>query len=381
MPWLKVSDTAANNPRVLAPLTDSGGDGLDPYDRVNLLFGLVVRCATLSAGYLTDYIVSDATVAQLGGARWLDHATAAERAGYWSRVDGGWLIAEDPTNLLHIRRAEEIEWERQRKKDTSTPSLVVPVRLRDGDGCRYCGRIVTWGDQRGGRGGTYDHRTPGVSAASPEDLRVACRSCNARRGNDPDADQHIPPLPVPAAPFYGPRTVALLAEHGHQVPEGSARPGTRPDPARRDPASGGTPRPNNTDGDPATRRRTRRATRHPAGPRATATPRDPAPGGTPRPAPATGRRPPSATRQPAGPRAVDTPPPAEPIDPAPIDDRLRSTDSANRRSTEPGSPGRDGQASPGPDRDATSAARGRAAGRPRRRRRARRSRPPGTTTS
>lgn len=252
MPWLKVSDTAAMHPVVLAPLTHPDDDGLDPYDRANVLAGMVWRCATLSAGYLTDYVVSEATVAQVAGPRWRERATAAQRAGYWTRVRAGWLILEDPTNFVHIRRADEIEWERLRKKDASTPSLIVPVRLRDGDGCRYCGRIVTWGDQRGGRGGTYDHQAPGQPADSPEDLRVACRSCNARRGNDPDADRRVPPLPVPAQPHYSPRTRALLAEHGYHLPA-TPRPGDRPDPATRDPAPGGTPHPRPAR-DPATSR-------------------------------------------------------------------------------------------------------------------------------
>lgn len=324
MPWLKVSDTAAMHPAVLAPLADTCDDGLDGYDRANILFGLVVRCATLSAGYLTDYLVSDATIAQIAGARWLARAEAAERAGYWTRTPEGWLIVEDSTNLLHIRKGAEIEWERQRKKDTATPSLVIPVRLRDGDGCRYCGRIVVWGDQRGGRGGTYDHRIPGAPAKTADDLRVACRSCNAQRGNDPDADRRLPPLPVPATPFYGDKTRALLAEHGHALPDvAAARPGHQPDTAPRDPEFGTTRLAIPAEGhrDPATP--------PPAGPRTD----DP------------------ATWQPAGSR---------------IDDHLLSTNSANRLSTEFGSPGRDGQGREGKGRHARTAST--------RRRRARRGR-------
>lgn len=305
MAWLKVSDTAAMHPVVLAPIADPADDGLDPFDRVNVLCGMVVRCATLSAGYLTDYIVSDATVAQVAGSRWRERAAAAERAGYWTRVDAGWLILDDSTNFVHIRKADEIEWERQRKKDTATPSLVVPVRLRDGDGCRYCGRIVTWGDQRGGRGGTYDHRTPGAAAAGPDDLRVACRSCNSRRGNDPDADQRVPPLPVPAQPHYGERTRALLAEHGYVVPQAPARPGDQPDTAPRDLVDDQTPR--------------------------SAIP------------PSAGHR--AATRQPAGPREGKS------------EDQLpESVDPANPRSTPPGTPGRDGAGRDGQGRQAFASA-------------------------
>ena len=40
-------------------------------------------------------------------------------------------------------------------------SIIVPVRWRDGDACRYCGKVVNWADRKGGKGGTYDHRMPG----------------------------------------------------------------------------------------------------------------------------------------------------------------------------------------------------------------------------
>lgn len=51
------------------------------------------------------------------------------------------LVDDDP-EFLHLRLKAELDWERQRKADANRPNLIVPVRLRDGDGCRWCGAIV-----------------------------------------------------------------------------------------------------------------------------------------------------------------------------------------------------------------------------------------------
>lgn len=318
MVWLKTSDNAAMHPVVLAPLAAPAwpeGD-LDAMDIVNLLYGLVSRCATHSAGFLTDGVVSDGTVAMMGGRHWQHWAQEAAQAGYWTRVevDGrpGWQILDDSTNFVHIRRKAEVEWERQRRRDASDSGLIVPVRLRDGDACRYCGVIVNWRDRKSGRGGTYDHRTAGQAARNPDDLRVACNACNGFRSNNPDADERRPPRPAPAEPFYGPETVALLAKHGHLVPASDRpRPGTQPGTAPRDPAPSRTPPP---------------ATPPPAGHRAVPTPPPPRPSD-----PAPSRIPRSATPPPAGPRHQDQPP--------------RSADPADRRHAGSGSPGRDGTGS------------------------------------
>lgn len=243
MPWAKSSDTAAHHPVVLAP---AAFDGWAPprwtqTDLINLLAGIFHRAATESAGYTTDYVVRRGVLYGIAGDNWLHWAQLMERAGYLTPTelpDGehAWKLIDDPEHLVHIRLKDELDWERQRRADNGNPALVIPVRLRDGDGCRYCGVIVVWGAQKGGRGGTYDHRTPGKQATGPDDLRVSCRACNSRRKDHPDADEWCPPLPAPVTPHYGPKTVALLAEHGHHVRRTTAqRPGRQPDPAPRAP--------------------------------------------------------------------------------------------------------------------------------------------------
>lgn len=324
---------------------------MDPAELVDLLFGFVHRCAVHSAGYTTDYFVSDGIAALMGGARWQMRAMQAARAGYWARDErGGWLLVDDSENLFHIRLRAEIDWERQRKRDNSNPALIVPVRLRDGDGCRWCGHIVQWSSRRGNRAGTYDHRTPGQPAEGPDDLVVACGRCNSQRGVDPDADLWLL-LPAPAQPFYGEHTAAMLDEHGHTVPASTKKrpavqaggvPQKRPRPASpADPASAppAPPRPATQadpapapPGDPATGRTTPPATPPPAGHRAHRTTST------------------TATPPPAGHRATrDRPPrPTPPHRPPPAETRdlPRSADTADRQPSEPGSPGRDGTGSP-----------------------------------
>jgi hypothetical protein len=235
--WLKSSDTSYNHPIVLAPLTWPGDflDGLDPHDMCTVLFGLAWRCATYCAQHGLDYFVPDTVVAMMAGLNWQTRADQVCMSGYWTRSDtgDGWDLVDDAEHLFHIRRKAEIDWERARKRDTSNSALTVPVRLRDGDGCRYCGVVVQWSARRGGRAGTYDHRTPGAPARSPDELLVCCASCNGTRADNPDAEAW-PLRPAPVDPYYGPDTIRFLARYGHHI----TGPG--------DPAPGGT-----TPGDPA----------------------------------------------------------------------------------------------------------------------------------
>ena len=330
MPWAKFSDTAAHHPAVLAPMAFD--DWQPPYltqaDLVNLLAGIFQRCAVQSAGYLTDYVITPGVLASTAGDNWRHWAALMQRAGYLTPVElddeqTGWRLVDDPTNLVHLRLKDELEWERQRKRDNSNSNLTVAVRLRDGDECRYCAVIVVWGDQKGGRGGTYDHRVPGQAASGPDDLRVCCHSCNARRSNHADADTWCPPRPSPAAPFYGTKTAAFLREHGHKVRRSRQRSGTQPAPATSTTGRPRTPRDTATQpaSDPAPSRTTPAATLQPAGPRNTGT----APTST------------NAREQPRDSAASGTTPQQDRHQ-----DQQGSADPANRRSSEPGSPGRDG---------------------------------------
>lgn len=244
MPWLKAGDTAATHPIVLRGSVD--GD-----DRqANECFGFVVRCALQSAAHMTDYFIDEGTAWMIGGRHTERLATVASKAGYWREHERGghrgWLLVDDDA-FLHIRLRAEVEWDRQRGKDASNPALVVPVRVRDGDVCRYCGRTVNWHDRKGTRGGTYDHREP-KTAATVDTYVVACRGCNSGRKDFDDADAKYPLLPAPAHPYYTERSAAWLTTHGHNVTPGpplapgtippAARPASQADTAPREPSTG-----------------------------------------------------------------------------------------------------------------------------------------------
>lgn len=244
MVWLKVGDTAGTH-----PITMRGGVGGD--DRqTNELFGFVIRCALNSSAHLTDGFIDESVTQLFGGQQTARLCAAAKRAGYWrpQRRDGhrGWLLVQDP-DYLHIRLKDEITWEKQQKADSANPYITVPVRLRDGDACRYCGQVVQWTARRGGRRGTYDHRPPG-QPGTIDTMVVACGSCNFGRSNDPLADEKYPLRPPPANPFYGEHTVAFLCDHGKNVNPSIQRPRSRRDTAepkrprsRRDTAPSSTP--------------------------------------------------------------------------------------------------------------------------------------------
>ena len=256
MPWLKMSDTAAMHPIVLAVAEHPDADERS----VDEVFGYVSRLATMSAQYLTDYVFWFSTAMQVAGSR-----ARAERlldmaqfAGYGSLgVDAEtgrrfFRLVNDP-EFIHMKTAEEVAFERDRKANNSDVAVTVPVRMRDGDACRYCGLTVNWRDRKGGKGGTYDHRLPGRSGTWQTQV-VACRSCNSRRGGASKgltgeegmraADAVVPLLAPPSAPYWSPGTRVWLNAHAdvlalHQMrppelaPEGTKalRAGT---PARQD---------------------------------------------------------------------------------------------------------------------------------------------------
>ena len=86
-------------------------------------------------------------------------------------------------------------WSRKKQLHDS-PELKAAVRRRDGDRCRYCGATVRWNDRRGERGGTYDHIDP-EGTNTFENLVVACRGCNSRKGARTPDQAEMPLLDLP----------------------------------------------------------------------------------------------------------------------------------------------------------------------------------------
>lgn len=195
----------------------------DADDRtLNELFGCFARCAAYIANYEGDYVIRLGAFKTIAGmSRWSALEAQGVAAGYVTRVqleDGSpaLKLVEDEDLFNMIPRSAR-EWTNQRKADARNTKLTVPVRLRDGDGCRYCGDIVIWGDQKSRRGATYDHRKAG-QPGTVDTIVVACRECNSTRLKAREEfDRQHPLLPEPKDPYYSRSTASWLAKHGRHV--------------------------------------------------------------------------------------------------------------------------------------------------------------------
>lgn len=205
MPWLKSSDKSGLHPLVLAVRRVVHAD-----DRsVNEVHGFVSRCATHSAGYMTDYFITLEVAELFGGGRTDLLLRQAVSAGLLAVEGRGrnrqWRIVEDD-DLWHIRAREDVLWERQRDQDRRNPELVARVLLRDGDQCRYCGNVTTSArDTRSGRGRTFDHLDPGQPATVLTYV-VCCHRHNSQYKNMPRAEKEKLLRPPPPLPYFSPKT-------------------------------------------------------------------------------------------------------------------------------------------------------------------------------
>ena len=227
MPWLKVSDTAAQHRIVWRALEIPGASMQSMWS----LFGQVLALAVEAAAFKTDYVVERGSILKFTGTpdaaqKFIADATFCGYLTGEVPLDDGriaYRLVEDE-DLFHMRLREEIDWENRRRNDTRKTSLIVPIRARDGDACRWCGHVVWWGDRKGGRGATYDHLNPGVPAETPEDMVVACRSCNSSRKDN--AGWAVDLLPAPSAPYFSAKSAAWLTENG--LPTKASAPSDKP---------------------------------------------------------------------------------------------------------------------------------------------------------
>ena len=227
MPWLKVSDTAAQHRIVWRALEIPGASMQSMWS----LFGQVLALAVEAAAFKTNYIIERGSILKFTGTpdaaqKFIADATFCGYLTGEVPLDDGriaYKLVEDE-DLFHMRLREEIDWENRRRNDTRNGALIVPIRARDGDACRWCGNVVYWGNQKGGRGATYDHLNPGVPAETPEDMVVACRSCNSSRKDN--AGWAVDLLPAPSRPYFSAKSAAWLTENG--VPTKASAPSDKP---------------------------------------------------------------------------------------------------------------------------------------------------------
>lgn len=225
MSWLKGSDKAATFPKALNVPHFSKGE-----ISVNEMFGFIHRCAYESAAHRTDYVIEYGVAMMMGGPNYERLLEVAEQAGLMEQVetDGApsWKIIEDP-DFIHLITKAEQEWMNQQKRDSRDTKLTSAVRLRDGDSCRYCLKIVYFGADRKSaragsytRAGSYDHTISG-EAATIDTLVVACGECNSKKKDNDDA---LELQPAPNEPFYSASTATWLAKHGHHVTPSAKHP-------------------------------------------------------------------------------------------------------------------------------------------------------------
>lgn len=116
-------------------------------------------------------------------------------------LDEYWGDIVEETHCLKscFMTKEERDWNRSKQHDTKNPSLATQVRERDGNICRYCEATVTWAGPRWARTGTYSHIKVGQGAKTPEDMVVACISCDRQRSEDHREGKELKePNPLPA---------------------------------------------------------------------------------------------------------------------------------------------------------------------------------------
>lgn len=215
MPWIRSGDNAATYPPLMSTAGMKGADERT----VNEVAGFVFRCAFQSGAHMTDYRIDVGTAYMIGGARTDELVRLCVRAGLMTPVNEAglryWQLVADP-EFIHIRLRREVEWERQQRNDTRNPAIRVGVLRRDGDQCRWCGKVVQWRGRTTNRSGTLDHLKPG-EAGTVETMVVACKGCNSARQDNPGWDDERELLPVPQEPLYGRHTADYLTEHGYPV--------------------------------------------------------------------------------------------------------------------------------------------------------------------
>lgn len=219
MSWLKQSDVSANHPLVLRVLEmDEADERL-----LNEMYGWVNRCATQSAAFDRDYIVEIGTAKQMAGlSRYKELLKAALSCGIFEEkeVDENGsmrrvlkLVEEE--DLFHMILKSDKEREKNRRTDTYDLAKKGAIIKRDGAECRWCGRLVTFGnDRKSIKAGTIDHLDPkdlDNSDPTPIDrLVVACTSCNSSRKDGGFWDKEL--RPAPRTPYFTADAVAWLRD-------------------------------------------------------------------------------------------------------------------------------------------------------------------------
>lgn len=219
MAWVRVGDDAFTHPRLMGVYDVEGAKSIPLHE----VFGFLLSLAAYSAKHLTDGVIERGAVYTVGSpdrvSKLLDVCLQAGLI-QWVEVKGKrklQLFTDE--EFIHIRSREEVMAQRARSRENRDPKLKSAVLHRDGDTCRYCGKIVRWTGPIGYNVGTLDHVDPtSVGSVSVDGLLVACHHCNSsRQAAREDFDTQNPPMPVPAKPYYSQWTADFLNRNGYAV--------------------------------------------------------------------------------------------------------------------------------------------------------------------
>lgn len=242
MAWVRVGDEALSHPKLMSLYDVEGAEDISIVE----MFGFLMALATYSAKHLTDGIIERGAAFRDGDrsrvVRLIDAAVAAELLT-WVEVDGAKkLRLFTDEEFIHIQPREEVMRRRARSRENRDPNKKAAVIFRDGDQCRYCGKVVRWTGPKGYNLGTLDHVDPDSLGDAPvEGLVVACYECNSSRGHAREAFDAASPLrPVPTTPYYGVWSAEFLTRYGYEAAP-SVDPGAPVDPASEPPARGVLP--------------------------------------------------------------------------------------------------------------------------------------------
>lgn len=242
MAWVRVGDEALSHPKLMSLFDVEGAEDISIIE----MFGFLMALATYSAKHLTDGIIERGAAFRDGErsrvVRLIDAAVAAELLT-WVEVDGAKkLRLFTDEEFIHIQPREEVMRRRARSRENRDPNKKAAVIFRDGDQCRYCGKVVRWTGPKGYNLGTLDHVDPDSLGDAPvEGLVVACYECNSSRGHAREAFDAASPLrPVPTTPYYGVWSAEFLTRYGYEAAP-SVDPGAPVDPASEPPARGVLP--------------------------------------------------------------------------------------------------------------------------------------------
>ena len=177
MSWFKIDDGFWSHPKILALSPEA--------------IALWVRAGSWCSQQLTDGQVQRHVLPLFMSSP--DVVQELVTAELWEVKPFGfefhdWLVYQLSRDEVMAKRAANAK----RQALSRNSDLRDLIKTRDGDRCRYCGISVVWTDRKSARGGTYDHVDP-AGPSSVENLVVACRGCNSRKGErTPEQSGMIP---------------------------------------------------------------------------------------------------------------------------------------------------------------------------------------------